>query len=67
MKTLEELVDQWKLEEFGICHKCKKRLIHSDKFIDISEGVCGSSQGNPCAFIGKVKRYHVKCFKKKKK
>lgn len=69
MKTIEELEDDWKLEEFGICSKCNKRLEHNDKFINISEGECGSIESpisnykTPFAYIKKSKRYHEKCFK----
>ncbi len=63
MKTLEQLTDEWQLEEYQICVKCKKRLVYDDKFVDVAEGVCGSSQGHPCAYIGESKRYHVSCYK----
>ena len=64
MKTLEELVDKWKLEEYGICARCQVRLKYDDKFVDVAEGVCGTSQGHPCAYIlQESKRYHVACYK----
>jgi hypothetical protein len=63
MKSLEELADKWRLDEFGTCAKCQVRLKYADKFVDVAEGICGSSQGHPCAYIDTAKRYHVVCYK----
>lgn len=63
MKTIEQLTDEWKLEEYKICVKCQQRLVYNDIFIDVTKGVCGISQGHPCTYIKKSQRYHVACYK----
>jgi hypothetical protein len=62
VKSQEQLMEDWKRDEFGQCKKCKKRFDYDDKFIEVAEGTCGSSQGNPCAYVDTPERYCVRCY-----
>lgn len=64
MKTQKQMEEKFRHDEFGKCEKCKKWFKYGDKFVDVAEGVCGSSQGYPCAYVEQPVRYHVKCYKK---
>lgn len=61
-QTLEEMEDKWRLDEFGVCVKCKTRLVYNDDFVDVARGSCGSSQGHPYAYVKSPERYHIKCY-----
>ena len=66
-RTPEQIEEDFRHREFGKCETCGKWLKCDDKFIDVAEGVCGSSQGLPCTYVDASVRYHVKCYNKKGK
>lgn len=63
-RTREEIEADFRRREYGICAHCEKELNYDEKFIDVAEGVCGCSQGMPCAWVDKPTRYHIECYKK---
>jgi len=61
-RTLEQIEEDFRHKVFGKCKRCGKWFWYGEEFINVSKGICGSSQGTPCAYIDECERYHLSCF-----